>query len=315
MNILLYAVALAAGAIGFAAPASAQATRTWVSGVGDDANPCSRTAPCRTFAGAISKTAAGGEINCLDPGSFGAVTVTKSISIICEKTIGGILVASGTGIVIQAAPTDVVLLSGLDFEGLGSGLNGVDVVRAGSVIIRNSGFRGFQVRAIFFRPQNAGASLTVENASISGGTVSGGSNNGIAVSSGSSTNSSASFWIDNVRFSDNLSIGLSIGASAGSQVKGSVSNSLFADTGIAIYAAPSTDSSVQLTVKDSVISGGVNGILAANGAGVQVGGTTITQNSGTGVLTSNGAAILTYGDNVVTGNGTDGSFTGTVLKK
>ena len=63
--------------------AHAQATRTWVSGVGDDANPCSRTAPCKTFAGAISKTAAGGEIDCLDPGGFGAVTITKSMTIDC----------------------------------------------------------------------------------------------------------------------------------------------------------------------------------------------------------------------------------------
>jgi hypothetical protein len=61
--------------------AQAQATRTWVSGVGDDANPCSRTAPCKTFAGAISKTAPRGEINALDPGGFGAVTITKAITI------------------------------------------------------------------------------------------------------------------------------------------------------------------------------------------------------------------------------------------
>src|SRR5580700_6054859 len=63
------------------APAHAQATRTWISGVGDDVNPCSRTAPCKTFAGAISKTAAGGEIDALDPGGFGTVTLTKSITI------------------------------------------------------------------------------------------------------------------------------------------------------------------------------------------------------------------------------------------
>lgn len=60
---------------------SAQASRTWVSGVGDDANPCSRTAPCKTFAGAISKTIAGGEIDALDPSGFGAVTITKAITI------------------------------------------------------------------------------------------------------------------------------------------------------------------------------------------------------------------------------------------
>src|SRR5688572_24992148 len=73
--------------------AEAQASRTWVSGVGDDANPCSRTAPCKTFAGAISKTAANGEINVLDPGGFGAVTITKSLTISAEGTLGGIVAA------------------------------------------------------------------------------------------------------------------------------------------------------------------------------------------------------------------------------
>ena len=78
------------------APAYAQATRTWVSGVGDDVNPCSRTAPCKTYAGAISKTAAFGEINCLDPGGFGALTITKSISIVCDYTEGGVVSANTT---------------------------------------------------------------------------------------------------------------------------------------------------------------------------------------------------------------------------
>jgi len=110
-----------------AAPASAQATRTWVSGVGDDANPCSRTAPCKTFAGSLSKTAAGGEINCLDPGGFGALTITKAISIICgESGEGGVLVSGTNGIVVQAGPTDKVILEGLDIYGLGTGINGVN---------------------------------------------------------------------------------------------------------------------------------------------------------------------------------------------
>src|ERR1700709_2551311 len=85
------------------APASAQATRTWVSGVGDDLNPCSRTAPCKTFAGAISKTAASGEINCIDSGGFGAVTITKAITISCEGVTAGILATLGTsGIIVNA---------------------------------------------------------------------------------------------------------------------------------------------------------------------------------------------------------------------
>src|SRR3954447_4361793 len=91
----------------------AQATRTWVSGVGDDVNPCSRTAPCKTFAGAISKTAAGGEINCLDPGGFGAGTINKSLTIDCHFTEGGVL-AAGNGIVVNALSTDVVVIRGLD---------------------------------------------------------------------------------------------------------------------------------------------------------------------------------------------------------
>src|ERR1700754_1407697 len=84
------------------APAHAQATRTWVSGVGDDLNPCSRTAPCKTFAGAISKTATGGEINCIDNGAYGAVTITKSITIKCEGVIAGVLATLGSsGIIIN----------------------------------------------------------------------------------------------------------------------------------------------------------------------------------------------------------------------
>src|SRR5688500_11535540 len=91
----------------YAAPAQAQATRTWVSGVGDDVNPCSRTAPCKTFAGAISKTATNGEINCLDPGGFGAVNITKSITIDCKNTHGSILNSGTTGVIVNLAAADV----------------------------------------------------------------------------------------------------------------------------------------------------------------------------------------------------------------
>jgi Right handed beta helix region len=135
-------IALLAIAVGFlmpllaSAPAHAQATRTWVSGVGDDANPCSRTAPCKTFAGAISKTAAFGEINVLDPGGFGAVTIIKSITIRSDHVEAGVLVSAGNGIVVNLpAATDRVLLEGLDIEGLNTGTNGVQMVGLGNVLI------------------------------------------------------------------------------------------------------------------------------------------------------------------------------------
>src|SRR6266516_6845982 len=109
------AVAIAIFTFAFASMAQAQATRTWVSGVGDDVNPCSRTAPCKTFAGAISKTATGGEINVLDPGGFGAVTITKSITISSEGFEAGVLVSSTNGIIVNAAG-GTVILRGLDIE-------------------------------------------------------------------------------------------------------------------------------------------------------------------------------------------------------
>jgi hypothetical protein len=136
-RLIAAVAAFATTALLFAAPASAQATRTWVSGVGDDANPCSRTAPCKTFAGAIAKTAPAGEIECLDPGGFGAVTITKSMTINCWNLFGGggVLVSGTNGIVIAAATTDKVTLIGLDIDGINTGLNGVNVVQAANVAI------------------------------------------------------------------------------------------------------------------------------------------------------------------------------------
>ena len=140
---LLTAVVALVGAAIIASPAAAQASRTWVSGVGDDVNPCSRTAPCKTFAGAISKTAAGGEISVLDPGGFGAVTITKSISIVAEGNEGGILASLTNGITINS-PTAVVYLRGLIIEGKGDGLNGINIVAAKAVLIEDTVIRGFR---------------------------------------------------------------------------------------------------------------------------------------------------------------------------
>src|SRR5580700_9159051 len=125
-------------------PANAQATRTWVSGVGDDANPCSRTAPCKTFAGAISKTAAGGEIDALDPGGFGAVTITKSITIDGGGgQVASTLVSSTDGIVVNAAAGSIVTLRNLRFQGLGTGVNGISFTGGGELHVYNCEISGF----------------------------------------------------------------------------------------------------------------------------------------------------------------------------
>ncbi|MDQ1707135.1 MAG: hypothetical protein QOJ88_346 [Pyrinomonadaceae bacterium] len=129
--------------------AQAQATRTWVSGVGDDANPCSRTAPCKTFAGAISKTADGGEIDCIDPGGFGTVTITKSITIDGAGTLGSILAAGTNGVNVNdsgsgAPQTKIVRLRNLSINGAGTGVNGVNITSARAVYIEGCVISGFK---------------------------------------------------------------------------------------------------------------------------------------------------------------------------
>ena len=152
--------------LAFAAPSQAQATRTWVSGVGDDANPCSRTAPCKTFAGAISKTAAAGEINCIDPGGFGAVTITKSITITCVGVEAGVLVSGTNGIIVNVGASDNVVLQGLDIEGLNTGLSGVKIVGAGTTVIRNCTIHQFTTAAVSV-VGTAGAKATIINSYLS----------------------------------------------------------------------------------------------------------------------------------------------------
>ena len=169
--MVVFAFALAAGS----APALAQATRTWVSGVGDDANPCSRTAPCKTFAGAISKTAAGGEINVIDSGGFGAVTITKSLTIRAVGVEAGVLVIGTNGIIVNAATTDRVVLDGLDIEGFSNGtsLNGVNVIQAADVLIKDCNIRGFNNASsagVVIANSAATARVTIDHSTINNNT-------------------------------------------------------------------------------------------------------------------------------------------------
>jgi hypothetical protein len=145
--------------------AQAQATRTWVSGVGDDANPCSRTAPCKTFAGAISKTAACGEISVLDPGGFGGVTITKSITIDGDGTLAGILAAGVNGVIINAGVNDVVILRSLSINGACTGLNGIRYLAGKRVSVEHCSISNFTQKGIDVNLTAAGR-LDVINTTI-----------------------------------------------------------------------------------------------------------------------------------------------------
>ena len=146
LRLILGIVAVGFVALVLAPGAHAQPTRTWVSGVGDDTNPCSRTAPCKTFAGAISKTAAGGIINVIDPGGFGAVTITKSITIDGQGALAGILASGTTGIIVNGAGIKVILRN-LSIEGAGTGLNGINFIQGSQLSVEDCRIFGFQAGA------------------------------------------------------------------------------------------------------------------------------------------------------------------------
>lgn len=161
-------LALIVFTITIAIAADAQATRTWISGVGDDVNPCSRTAPCKTFAGAISKTATGGEINCLDPGGFGAVTVTKSLTLDCSGTLGSILASGTTGIIINS-PAAIVRIRGIAINGTYGGtlpgVNGIRILAAANVVIENVVIDGFAQTGVSVESAND-VKVFIKNSSI-----------------------------------------------------------------------------------------------------------------------------------------------------
>lgn len=143
-SFLAYAFVFLAGLVGVSLNAQAQATRTWVSGVGDDANPCSRTAPCKTWPGAISKTAPNGEINALDPGGFGAVTITKAITIDGGGGIIASTLVSGTNaIIVNAGVNDTVILRNIQINGLGTGLSAVKFLGGKQLIVDHVQIFGF----------------------------------------------------------------------------------------------------------------------------------------------------------------------------
>jgi hypothetical protein len=320
---LCAATAAVAATMVFAAPASAQATRTWVSGVGDDVNPCSRTAPCKTFAGAISKTAAGGEINCLDSGGFGSVTITKSIAIICEGVIGGVLATGTNGITINAAATDSVTLSGLDINGGGSGFKGVRYLSAGAVHIHNSRIQRFQAAngaGISFGPSTPG-NLIVSNTTIlnNGNGSTGGGIEVVPTGSGSFSK----ITLEDVRVEANANVGIRVdmtGATAGT-VAISIEDTYVASgpTGLSVNATGAGVANLMLVRSELVNNYGPG--LTANGANatVRVSDTTISGNN-SGVVATNGATVASYGDNRVDGNPivgapANGAFTGAATKK
>jgi hypothetical protein len=276
----------------FSTLANAQATRTWVSGVGDDVNPCSRTAPCKTFAGAISKTAANGEINCLDPGGFGAITITKSITIDCEDTQGSILASLVTGVVLNGANIDV-RLRGLSINGAGNGINCIRVLGSGNnrLTLDEVACTGFTQHGISIETSTGTSKVVVWNSSFR-------NNTGNGVNTFITGTGSTTVTVDNSLFAFN-GIGVNLGVAA----VGSVTNSTVNNNTTGLQASGATS---VLSAKDNQITQNGTGVLAGSSATIRIGSNLISGNT-TGLSGSN---IFTWGGNFVDGNGANGSNNG-----
>ena len=274
--------------------AQAQATRTWVSGVGDDANPCSRTAPCKTFAGAISKTAAGGEINVLDPGGFGGVTITKSISIISEDFEAGVLVSGTNAIIINAGVNDAIVLKGLDIEGLNTGLSGIRFLAGATLYVQDCIIRNFQ-HGIDFQP-SGNSKLFVDDTLIT--------DNGTAAVGGGilvkpTATGTARAQIHNTRLQGNR-----FGLTVEQRGNATVTQSVASGNVLHGYSAFSTNaaSGAVLALDDSPATHNVNDGVVADGVGafVRISNMLIFANN-IGAR-NNGGSLISWQNNRILGN-------------
>jgi Right handed beta helix region len=311
------ALAIAIFTLAFASLAQAQATRTWVSGVGDDVNPCSRTAPCKTFAGAISKTAVNGEIDCLDPGGFGAVTITKGITIdgTTGSGFGSILATSVNGIVISdsgSVTNDLkkVIIRNLSINGTGGsngaasgGLVGIKILAVGvatTVSIENCrifGFTGSPGDGISDNRNVANSILNVSDCYIENN-----GRHGIAIFPLSGT-SGVKASIDRTTSTNNGQAGFVVSNGGRAVISNCVA------TGHPNNAGFEVDGSSSVDFETCVSWNNQSGIAVVTGATARLSNCNVGQNT-TGVSNS-GSTVRSFGNNKIDSNATN--VVGTIL--
>jgi hypothetical protein len=282
------AIAVASALFAMSAPAHAQATRTWVAGTGNDADPCSRTSPCKTFAGAISKTAINGIINCIDSGAYGALTITKSITIDCHDVFASILngndQASFTGVIINVGPDAkdpwrTVRLRNIDISGNGYGTVGISILQAAAVILEDLEITGNTKQGISdARTEAMGSVLTIKNTVIA-------NNGGPGIGAGAQTNT---IVLDNVQ-----SIRNAYGISLAKTNTATIARSVFSNN---TTAGVEVDSGGGLLLDSSVVSYNPTGISASGGA-VAFANSDIAFNAA-----AFSGATTTFGNNRIFGN-------------
>jgi len=277
-----------------------QASRTWVSGVGDDANPCSRTAPCKTFAGAISKTAAGGEIDALDPAGYGAVTITKAITIDGGGgQVASVLVSGTNGIVVQAGPSDVVILRNLRINGIGTGINGIRFLSGKDLNVESCYIFGFTTNGVDIALNQAtAASAHIINTIIK-------NNGGVGVRAANAITPAVGVLVDESHMILN-----NIGVEAAQHAHVTVSRSLAsknAADGMKSDDAATSDAQLTVSFSDSNLNN--NGVTAAPGGTANVAFSNIGLNTTCGLNNAGGTSFFTFGNNRLTGTGFCGTIT------
>jgi hypothetical protein len=282
---------LAACMVLVSAVAHAQATRTWVSGVGDDANPCSRTAPCKTFAGAISKTAAGGIIDALDPGGYGAVTITKAMTIEGTGTLASALSSGVQGVIVNITSgtnRNVVLRDiAIDGAGVTLGTNGINFLAGDSLTLERVSIKQYSTNGIFFQP-NSAASLNLNNVSILLCAT--------GIRSAPVVGGSSKIHVENTLIAKGAT-----GVIAGASTGGEISNSIISNnSGDGLQAS---GGAVMVIASSRVFNNGGSG-LNTNASTIAASNTDIIAN-GTG-LSNSGGTLNTFGRNRVAFNGSPG---------
>ena len=295
------ALALVGLCLAFSAAAEAQATRTWVASYGLDTNPCSRTAPCKSFAAALAATSVGGEINCIDPNSeFGVIQIDKSITIDCEDTQGTSRASTANGVNINITdPTDTaknVRLRGFTINGVGTGTNGIRIQSANRLTLEEVVVDGFTLHGISVETTSGAFNLVVRKT-----TVRNNGSNGINTSlSGAAT--ATIFLIDS------LISGNSVGFNQNSATTGIIQNTTITGNTTGVQA---NSSSSILALKGCLLSHNGTAVSATASAVIRIGGNMITSNTN-GL---SGSSIFTWGGNLIDGNGANGTNNGAALSQ
>lgn len=272
--------------------------QTWVSGVGDDANPGIRYAPCKTFSGALAKTNPGGVISVLDPGGFGAVTIQQSVTIQGDDSEGSALTTGTNGIVINAGINDVVTLRNLNCLGLKTGLSAILILQAGAVHIENCHIDGFFTAGVNLNTSNPGMQLYIKDCTIENCTAP-----GVLLN----PTGAATVHISNSHISH-----CTIGVSAGGKAVALANNTVCEDNSGAGFLT--TAATAKLSLVRSTSTQNAFGVEATLGA-ITMTECSIFNNTGQGIKAATGAKITTFSNNSVTGNTPDGAATATTALK